>query len=213
MPYRRSLVRSSLPAVIFIILDMLVSVVTANGVYWFRFGYFETSFNYQSLGVIHAFLVVGCSSLVGVYQSWRGRSLAFYLSSVVSSWIMSFTFLVAFLVMTKSTEAYSRLWLGTWIVSAILISLAYRVLVNAFLRYIRLQGRNSKRVLIIGSGRNYYAILGEMGLGNEWGYNLDVCLEYQNESEVLSLLKSQLEKDADFDECWLCLPTERQWRG
>ena len=190
MLYGRSISRSNLPAFLFIILDMLVSIISANAAFWFRFGYVETSFNYQSLGLIHAFLVVGCSSLVGVYQSWRGRSLAFYLSSVVSSWIMSFTLLVAFLVMTKSTEAYSRLWLGSWIISAIIISLIYRIAVNAFLRYIRLRGRNTKRVLLIGSGRNYYAILGEMGLGNEWGYNLDVCLEYKNEVEVISLLEN-----------------------
>ena len=206
MPQGFSLSRSNLPAILFIVMDSLISYLTANTAFWLRFGYVETSFNYQSLSIIHVFLVLGASGIMGVYQSWRGRSLSFYLGSVIFSWLISFTLLVAFLVMTKSTEQYSRLWLGSWIVSSMSLSILYRVLVTVFLRSIRIRGRNSKRVLVIGRGRNFESIIQDMGHRNEWGYRLDVCLNYDQVSEASALVEKQLLKDDDFDECWLCLP-------
>ncbi|MET4694129.1 undecaprenyl-phosphate glucose phosphotransferase [Endozoicomonas lisbonensis] len=206
MPQGFSLSRSNLPATLFILLDILTSYLTAHTAFWLRFSYVETSFNYQSLSVIHAFLVVGTSGMFGVYQSWRGRSLSYFLGIVIFSWVISFTLLVAFLVMTKSTEQYSRLWLGSWIVLSILLSIVFRILITVFLRSIRIRGRNSKRVLVIGRGRNFYSIIHEMGHRNEWGYRLDACLEYDQLSRVRELVESQLKKDSDFDECWLCLP-------
>ena len=198
--------RSRLPGYLFGTMDIFLSLLAANVAALIRFGHFELSFHYQSLGMIHALLVVGCSSLVGVYQSWRGRSLTQFLGLAFLSWCLSFILLVSFLVMTKSTESYSRLWMGTWILLAISLSVIARAMVSNVLRYYRLLGRNSKRVLLIGTGRNFHGILAEMGRPNEWGFNLDIRIEYQHVDELLPKLEAQLEKDGHFDECWLCLP-------
>ena len=198
--------RSRVPGYLFVGLDILLSVAAANLAALIRFGHLDMSFHYQSLGVIHAFLVVGCSSLAGVYQSWRGRSLRQFMGLVFLSWCLSFTLLVAFMVMTKSTESYSRLWMGTWILLAIGLGLLARAMFSYLLRYYRLRGHNSKRVLVVGNGRNFQSILEEMGKSNEWGFNLDTSLEYKNLDELLPMLQARLERDDHFDECWLCLP-------
>ena len=201
-----SLSRSRVPAGLFMGLDIGLSLLTVNLAAWLRFGSIELSYAYQSLGVIHAFLVLGCSLLFGVYQSWRGRSLWELLGWVFLSWAMSFILLVAFLVMTKSTENYSRLWLGTWMICAASLTMTARAGVAWLLRYFRLHGRNSKRVLIVGNGRNFQSIIQEMGGSNEWGFNLDTRLKYTDIKELLPLLEAQLERDDRFHECWLCLP-------
>lgn len=206
MPHGFSFARSSIPAALFIILDMLISYGTASVSSLVRFGYVESSFHYQAISMIHVLLVAACSLAVGVYHSWRGRPLRTFMSRVFIAWALSFTLIVAFMVMTKTTESYSRIWVGTWIVSSIAISLTLRALIYLLLRYFRRHGRNSKRVLVLGQGRNFRHIIQDMKEGNDWGYRLDGCLEYQDTSEVIKLLEAQLMRDDDFDECWLCLP-------
>ncbi|KEQ15492.1 hypothetical protein GZ77_02325 [Endozoicomonas montiporae] len=91
-------------------------------------------------------------------------------------------------------------------ISSILFSVLFRILITAFLRSIRIRGRNSKRVLVIGRGRNFHSIVSEIGEHNEWGYRLDACLEYSDLSALTGLVKKQVDADHDFDECWICLP-------
>ena len=206
MPVGYSLARTRLPVLLFVGLDLALSFFSSAVSTWLRFGSLESTFNYQAIGLIQALLVVGLATILGVYNSWRARPLAGKLFQVFLAWSLSFVLLVAFLVMTKTTESYSRVWLGTWIISATVFAMVARWGIHSLLKYFRRHGRNSRRVLVIGNGRNFRQIKDEMTHGNDWGFRLDVCLEYENSSEVMELLSSQLTRDDNFDECWLCLP-------
>ncbi|MGI9277750.1 MAG: undecaprenyl-phosphate glucose phosphotransferase [Endozoicomonas sp.] len=206
MPVGYSLAHSRLPVFLFVGLDLFLSFFSSAFSLWLRFGSLELSFGYQAIELIQALLVVGLSTMLGVYDSWRARPLGGKLFKVFLAWFLSFVLLVAFMVMTKTTENYSRVWLGAWIICATLLALVVRWSIHGLLKHLRRHGRNSRRVLVIGNGRNFRQIKGEMDQGNDWGYRLDVCLEYENRSEAVELLSSQLVRDDQFDECWLCLP-------
>ena len=206
MPYRYSLSRSSLPAYLFVSLDLLLAVGTAELAAWVRFGSLDNGFFYHALALIQAFLLVGFSTVLLVYQPWRGRPLRRILLKTLAAWGLSFALLLAGLFALKVSESYSRLWMAFWFCGGAGLSLVLKGGIYWALRYFRRHGRNSKRVLLLGHGRNYQAIIEQFGGINDWGYRLDARLHYDQLSEVSSLLRTQLAKDDRFDELWLCLP-------
>ncbi|PJE79903.1 UDP-glucose:undecaprenyl-phosphate glucose-1-phosphate transferase [invertebrate metagenome] len=206
MPLGYSLSRSRLPAVLFLGMDSCLAMGSALGAYRARFDHLLFDFGYEAVTLIQALLVVVISMLSGIYHTWRGKALRLMLWRVFLAWSLSFILLIAFLVISKTTQAYSRIWLGIWMTSALALTLLMRITIYWGLRYFRRQGRNFKRVLIVGNGRNFNQIRQEMAGGNDWGFRMDVCIEYNKTDELLTLLDQQLKRDDDFDECWLCLP-------
>ena len=70
----------------------------------------------------------------------------------------------------------------------------------------RSEGRNTRRVLIIGRGRNYQMILDSFHDGNDYGFRLDTVVPFESENQVITELTDILEKNEYYDECWICLP-------
>uniref|UniRef100_UPI00351B528A undecaprenyl-phosphate glucose phosphotransferase n=1 Tax=Endozoicomonas sp. Mp262 TaxID=2919499 RepID=UPI00351B528A len=206
MYYGFSVSRSGLPAYLFVMLDLIVATGAAKLSAIFRFGMIDQGLAYHLLALVLAFLLVVCFWTLGVYQPLRGQNLRPFLLKVFAGWWLSFSILFAILVFLKASENYSRIWVGTWFITGLVASLFSRLFIHWGLRYFRRHGRNSKRVLVLGNGRNFHGVLKDMAPGNDWGYRLDVCLEYNNMAQIKALLEDQLARDDHFDECWLCLP-------
>lgn len=57
-----------------------------------------------------------------VYHLWAGGSLGAMLGRVTIGWLLAWMLLVVLLVMAKSAESFSRIWLVTWLlVSGLLL--------------------------------------------------------------------------------------------
>ncbi|WBA81525.1 undecaprenyl-phosphate glucose phosphotransferase [Endozoicomonas sp. GU-1] len=196
--------RSRLPLISLVIMDVAIAFGCAELSEYVRFGDHAT--HYLNLMYMQALLVVVFSFLCDVYAPWRGRRISERIAKVFIAWCLSFVALVAFLVMTKSTEQYSRVWLGIWIGTTIPMALVLRFALYQLLRVFRRRGRNTRHVLVIGDGRNFAAMRQYFSKDNGYGYRMQHIIKHDNNAQALAELEQYLAKDETFDECWLCIP-------
>lgn len=196
--------RSRLPLISLVVMDVAIAFSCAELAEYFRFGRHAT--HYLNLMYMQALLVVVFSFLCDVYAPWRGRRISERLVKVFAAWCLSFVALVTYLVMTKTTEQYSRGWLGIWIGSAIPMALVIRFALYQLLMAFRRRGRNTRYVLVIGDGRNFEAMREYFSKDNGYGYRLQYIIEYERNEQALAELEAYLTKGEAFDECWLCIP-------
>lgn len=196
--------RSRLPLFCLVIIDLLTPFSYAELSEWIRFGDHEI----HSLDVMtmQALLVVVFSFLCEVYAPWRGRRISERLTKVFLAWTLSFITIVAFMVMTKSTEQYSRIWLGTWIVLAIPMALIIRFSLYRILMVFRRRWRNTRHVLLIGNGRDFEAVREYFSKDNSHGYRLRHIIKHNTDQQTQAVLEQYLAKNECIDECWLCVP-------
>jgi putative colanic acid biosynthesis UDP-glucose lipid carrier transferase len=86
----------------------------------------------------------------GLYNSWRTSPLVDEIRALVSVWLMVITALLMLAFATKTSEMFSRLVVTIWFVSVPIILGIVRFAVRGMLRYIRLQGSNTRSVAIVG---------------------------------------------------------------
>ena len=133
--------------------DLLALIIGALIAHNMRFGQTFLSEPYREalvLALLIAFVVFRWASL---YQSWRAAPLMQELRRVTLAWGMVFVLLtlVAFFVGTGST--YSREWAIYWWTSTWGLLVSGRLAGRVGLRWLRTNGRNFRRVAVIGAGR------------------------------------------------------------
>ncbi|HJW57780.1 MAG TPA: undecaprenyl-phosphate glucose phosphotransferase [Burkholderiaceae bacterium] len=108
---------------------------------------------------VHTILLYFCCALafllfpqLGIYTSWRGRSVLAMFMQLVASWGVVLLIGVVFSFMIHHVGALSRLWILYWYLLTILFLVCSRAIVHSILRYIRRKGLNKKHVIIVGYG-------------------------------------------------------------
>ncbi len=168
---------------------------------------FQTILHTLSLVVmIQALLAVLFSIFTGVYLPWRGRFLVERVGKVAMAWTLSFAALIAFMAMTKTTGVYSRIWMGVWFLSTLFSTITLRLLLYSFLMRVRSKGRNSKKVMVIGNGKEFEALKQAFAPGNPYGYRLNALIHHKNIPSTTRQVEKLLVQGMKFDECWICLP-------
>ena len=196
--------RSQLPLIALLLFDLLLAFTCAEVAGWIRFG--VEGVNYSHLPRLQAMFTVVCSFLFGVYAPWRGRPVVQQFLKVIGAWFTAFCLLIVYVVATKTSADYSRLWLFSWFVLLMVGPSALRLLLYSWLMKVRRNGRNTRFVVAIGVGRNYQAIKEEFSHDNVCGYRLVDTIDYQNIDQVIKVLATFIEQHPHIDECWLCLP-------
>ena len=98
-----------------------------------------------------ALLVFGFSAeLSGLYRPWRTGTVLREAKDAVLAWLAVPTILFAFWFFTKTATHYSRVASFAWFVFAPLLLCAMRIGIRSVLRVLRIQGRNVRRVAILG---------------------------------------------------------------
>lgn len=118
------------------------------------------------------------SEVFSLYRSWRVDKLSHLLGAVFWVWLGSFTAVIFLLFLLKESETYSRVIFGLWFVYTTVVLSGWRLLLNAYLRYMRRQGRNLRSVAIIGVTEHGMALLHEINSHPEHG--LQVCGFYDD---------------------------------
>lgn len=185
-------------------MDVAIALGCAELSAWVRFG--DHAAQYLNVMHLQALLMVVFSFLCEVYAPWRGRRIGERLTKVAIAWALSFTALITFMVMTKTTEQYSRIWLFSWVGLAIPMALTIRFALYRVLMQLRSRGRNIRHVLVIGDGRNFEAMRDYFSKDNGYGYRLQHIIEHENNEQALAELEQYLARNEAFDECWLCVP-------
>jgi putative colanic acid biosynthesis UDP-glucose lipid carrier transferase len=88
--------------------------------------------------------------IVGIYQSWRGRSLWELLMRLVGGWTIVCFMGATFLFAIHQSTDLSRLWFIVWFTATLGLMMAAKVAGHLLLKSVRQRGYNLKSVAIVG---------------------------------------------------------------
>ncbi|WP_346799156.1 undecaprenyl-phosphate glucose phosphotransferase [Halomonas sp. Bachu 37] len=165
--------------------------------------------DYSLLILVGALLLPALGEMMGLYQPWRGRSLYTMLGVYMLSWLATIVILSLLLVATQSTHYFSRLWMGSAALAVLCSGCVLRAALYCYLRHVRSQGHNLKRVLLI--GRPDYLARLEKKVKDLPHAGYVVVGRYQDD-DAASFMEDMAEFakasifQRDFDEIWLGYP-------
>lgn len=167
------------------------------------------SIEYPLLIVAGSLLLPACGELLGLYQPWRGRSLFSMLGVYAASWLTAIFLISLLLVATQSTQVFSRLWMGTSVLSVLMVGVTLRAVLYSYLRYLRSQGRNLKRVLLIGPETNLSRVEQRLQNMPYVGYQVMHRVVDDASHSVIEQVQALAQASVfqrDYDEIWLSYP-------
>ena len=104
---------------------------------------------YDDLLLLSALMAAGFS--VGIYQSWRGGAGRAMLGRVTLMWALTWGLMLVWLVFTKTSSEYSRIWLALWMAVSLGLLWMARLLALGVLVSMRRKGAFSREVVLVGS--------------------------------------------------------------
>ncbi|NMM26239.1 MAG: undecaprenyl-phosphate glucose phosphotransferase [Glaciimonas sp.] len=175
---------------------------------------------------IHAVLLYFSCGLVflifphfDLYASWRGRSMFSMFVRLALTLALVLLIGVFFSFLIHHVGALSRLWLTYWYLLSVIFLVMYRALVYATLRYLRKNGLNNKRVVIVGYGPIGQEMHKRALQQDFYGYEIKGVHTCASDTDIDNLLKApaiinihKLENIHDFvtahdiHEIWITLP-------
>ena len=159
--------------------DPLLVILAGIVAYGMRFSFDNLYLpqDYRSLVLVAVFCVVIIFPLFNLYGSWRGKSLTKQAGAIILAWVTVVLLMIVILFGLKVSADYSRLWLGWWVLFGVLFSLLFRMCVYGFLQYQRLQGRNYRRVIIVGAGDLSKKLISQT-VDSPWtGFNIEALFD------------------------------------
>ena len=172
--------------------------------------------------IVSSALAVFCLKLTGVYQAFRGRSVAALYQRVVVAWlILMFLFLFA-VFFTKLSTIFSRVWfVEWWVLSLVLVSLL-RIIVLITLRWARRRGYNRRFIAVIGAGALGRQVAKTLQQTLWAGYEVRQFFDddtIKHGRRVRGVQVRAFPENAEqyfrqhaFDEVWVCLPLRAEQR-
>ncbi|MDR5876000.1 undecaprenyl-phosphate glucose phosphotransferase [Vreelandella gomseomensis] len=165
--------------------------------------------DYLFLILIGSLLLPAVGELIGLYQSWRGRSLYTMLGVYTLAWMVTILLLSLLLTLLQSVHLYSRLWMGTAALSVFFIGNMTRIGLYLYLRRMRASGHNLKRVLLIGHAANLALLEKNVTDTPHAGYVIVKHLVDSQDKRFLVNIRRLAQASIfqrDFDEVWLGYP-------
>ncbi len=143
---------SSALAAVIRVLDILLILVSGIAVYIWYLDEWPMPPHYQIAIYLAAILALLVFPVFGIYQSWRGGGLTVELRRLALAWGSVILILIVMGSLTKTSINFSRVWLGVWFLSAWILLIVFHSLLRIFLRWIREQGFNVRRIVLVGAG-------------------------------------------------------------
>jgi putative colanic acid biosynthesis UDP-glucose lipid carrier transferase len=110
--------------------------------------------------------------LFRLYEPQRGASLADELRQLLLAWALLGALVIGTIFATQSGLAFSRVWVGSWLIGSFVVTTASRISVRLILRMLRKRGRNLRHVAIVGAGELGRAIAERLGAAAWTGLNV-----------------------------------------
>lgn len=87
-----------------------------------------------------------------IYESVRAKKIWQHIFNILQAVAALLIILSGLAFMTKTGDYFSRLWFMYWGISSLVLIIVFRFTMMMFLRVMRSQGMNERRVIIIGAG-------------------------------------------------------------
>jgi len=126
------------------------------------------------------------------YRSWRGGNLMVLFGRVASGVLKTWILILIWLVFSKSTEMYSRLWLGSWAIASLLVLCGSRLVSYLLISRYRSKGTNLRHIAIVGSGNSADEIVNRINQSPWSGYRIQTHVKDVNIVELYELAKKHL---------------------
>ena len=150
---------------------------------------------YFSLVILTAFFYLMFSKQT--YFSWRSTSLLELFGKIIASWATTVILLIVWLVASKTTELYSRIWISLWIVQALFLLIFIRIAAYKILRKLRASGINLRHIAIVGSGETAKELISRVDESGWTGYRVSCHILVPDVHNIKKLANKPL------DEIWL----------
>ena len=150
---------------------------------------------YFSLVILTAFFYLMFSKQT--YLSWRSTSLLELFGKIITSWTTTVILLIVWLVASKTTELYSRIWISLWIVQALFFLIFIRIVAYKILRKLRASGINLRHIAIVGSGETAKELISRVDESGWAGYRVSCHILVPDVHNIKKLANKPL------DEIWL----------
>jgi putative colanic acid biosynthesis UDP-glucose lipid carrier transferase len=203
-------------------IDIFCVLAAGALAYYWRFGNFNFPSHYEVAFLISALLTLIVFSTSGIYTSWRGKRWLHQARIVTMVWISVAIIMILISFLTKTSTVYSRIWMGTWVLTAWGFLLGFRLVFYKTLQYMRKKGWNHKRIIIVGTGdlaRNVAKKIREsswIGLDIVAFYDDDACAVTREIDGIdvkcgVNNLQSIVTNNR-INEVWLALPLKEEER-
>lgn len=155
----------------------------------------------------------------GLYDPQRGNPLATELVQVIAAWFTVVAILIALSAVSKITAQFSRLWIGSWFVTAIGLLVALRVAGRSLAWRIRVRGMDVRRVLLIGDGSLARTVANRLQADPGMGFKVQGYfsvhgiqsttseLSYLGKLDELKSVIAQM--DSRPDQIWIVVPVSK----
>ncbi len=190
-------------------LDAGIAMLASLVVLWLMPAIGVEDEEYLFLSLLGCLLLPAVGEVLGLYQPWRGRSLYTMLGVYTLAWLATLAALSVLMVLTHSTDKFSRLWMGCAALATLASGSVLRGLLYYWLRRIRARGDNRKRVLLIGRSDNVERLQRRTEGIAHAGYGVTrTCVEDDGQGclEWVAELARHSAFQRDFDEVWLSFP-------
>jgi len=111
-----------------------------------------------------------------LYNSWRSETVVSELKNLVFYWLLSlvlFRFGIDYLLINVNVEKNINLEFALfWQLTIITLMVSYRVLLRYILRQIRANGLNSRKIVIVGTGKSATQFAAKINANSGLGFNL-----------------------------------------
>lgn len=171
--------------------------------------------------VIASFASFSVYPFFSLYRGWRGSTKMEEVRALFLGWTALFAVLTLLAVLTKTSEDYSRLWFGTWYLLGLGGLVGGRFLLRGFLSFIRENGLNSRRVVIVGTSELGQRVATAIRTENWTGLQVEGFVENGVSHQIGAFLSDipiigELDDCADYvrthrvDQVWICLPLAQE---
>ena len=199
-------------AVILLLLEVAVAIFSVG-----------RSMEYLTLGLTAVILFLLFAESTQLYRSWRGAALARNLTVASVAWVFACVLIFTIGFFAKVSEIYSRLAVGTWMLSTLISLNLWRTLFWHILRYFRARGYNTRKVAIVGINEASIHMRRQIDGNPELGYKFcgffdDRCparlVETYPECNLEGTINEliDLTRNGRFDVIFIALPLKAQKR-
>ncbi|MFC6632506.1 undecaprenyl-phosphate glucose phosphotransferase [Microbulbifer taiwanensis] len=125
-------------------------VIFTSLLFWCRFFDHQLTNVWLIIGLLATTLFVFCAESVELYRSWRIDSYAHMLGLTLFAWVSVCATLLLIAYFSKTGQIYSRLIVGNWFLSTLVLLALWRYGFRQALFYVRSRDHNTRSAAIIG---------------------------------------------------------------
>lgn len=148
-----------------------------------------------------------------LYQSYRTVSLAKPLGVLLQVWFLTVVALVMLSFALKSSAYFSRIVIGLWLIITPVMMILSRVLIRECLKRLRVDGRNSRKLVVAGWSDRAALLIDELNKNPWMGYRVEGCFDEKPpvaDVDYLGNLEALVysARDNTYDAIYIALPME-----